>query len=720
MKRFAWLALLLAAAPAFAAYPTVDVPGLQAARGPVNRRVAIIRPERWTAITGTLNDAACVANGVYQAMDMLRAQGCEVHYYNTRTFDGFANATALWRTLGNHYALAIVLNPGSTEAGFQRYVNADSTNVQILVVGGVRTNNVPTWQPDTGSAAAAGRRGFFDAAGGGFEGDSNVRFSCLVPYTSTGLGTDTIWSSKLATGRMQSDSAGVFRAIHAGITSVVRVLHPLLPGQTNVAWAGGHADSASTRMPGASWATPKTPGSETSATDSVAREGEYLGPIWKVKYANGRETWFFKFNGTTTANVHNPALLWACIARFVDVPPIKWALDWDDVTDAFDLNNFPRWRNTQAESALATLRRVGVVPSNCVNPRNASAYIRGVKPDYEAAWSGAPHTFLRQMTWIHHAHDSTTWHPSSNLAGTSGGYFPGNGSTVTGQEQYGRRFPNRLAPGENYAAGNFVGAGGNFGIKQRLDYSDSVRRAVAPQSVRPPYLAFPANQMIPVNWKVRANPAGYENQMTATAADCPLDSVLWAYDHVRGTDGTDGGKLYLRSGFIFGPKIEALWADRDSFVAASLALYPRERFTVRVGSRYVQAEILHSFNQGIGGRAATLAVVNFRAATVLGLANRAWHAEMHNPTYGESWASNYDSDVNAIMNFGTGRRDFPAKQSTRIIYLHPGQQTTLATFSGDMHVDLFLLGIHSTIRAMDRIAGKAVTRCVPAWTVYEQ
>lgn len=722
MKRVLTAVLLaLSLLPAVVAAQTIsDGAGWapQASRGLRSNRIAVIRMLRWAQYQDPNFEAACVANGLHQAVEAFETQGGEVHWYDTRVFES-QYGSKLWREMGNYYSLVIVLNPIFDLASERKYILGDSTNAQLFVLGGTRKNSATTWQPDSANV-----RGQVDVAPVQFAGEGVNRFAFLLPYTRTGLGIDTLWSNNISSGIRCGDDK--MTSLHTGIVNVERILHPMIAGVHPVAWVSAvtvasATDSNTTRMPGAAWATPKVANSEVAGIDSVVRSREYLGPLWKVNYTGGQSVWFYKLTPTNTANVHNPGLIWSVICRFTTVKPITWAFDWDDVTDINNSAVYPRWRASAADSTLALLQHYGVWPTNNINPGNAPGYIHGVTPAGEALapWTaGQPgHSYLKKLTWVHHAHDSVYNRISSNLVGGFGGYQPSNGfNSAGGKQLYGRRYASVPGPGDP------------FGIVRRLAWSDSVRRAESPGSMIPNYLTFPANQMLPLNWHVRANAAGYANEMTSAVAECPVDSVLWALDYgINGNGGLDcveGRKLFLRSGLLQGARQEALWADRDSVVAQTICLYPRERYVARIAGRYVQATILHSFNQGAAlyprdPAASYINTTNFRAAWLLGLANRAPRYEDTNAALGET-ITNLNRDVNNVASLTTltGIRDFPFKQSTRIVYQHPGQFTTAPTTSGDIHTDIFLTGIHSYLRVMDQVAGRPTQKCVPAWQVY--
>jgi hypothetical protein len=732
------LVALAPARPAIAAYPTQDTPTISTSfRYPKARRVAFIQPERWDNMSLSYSIlAAAEYNGLYHIMDVLREQGCDVHLYNTKIFENFQYGTKLWRELGDSYALAVVMMPGGNQAGDVRYICPDSTNIQILAVGGMRANLTASWRDDTTVA------GYVDAAQGNLQGPAS-RGVCLVPYTSSGLGTDTLWASQMPSGRRISD-AGL--AAMTGVSSVVRVFHPVLgPDMPAGYWAWGTStftiDTLYTRMPGASFATPLVPGSNgTSATDSVAREFEYLGPAWKVKYVSGREAWFVKTLSSSSVSNMNPLLIYGMIARFVDVPPIRWAMDFDDVTDAFASTTNPRWRQTAADTMLAAFRDFKVVVgTNGLNPLNVEGYINGFMPPGEDGtlsgttampWVGTNngHTYIKAIPYNHHSHDSTSARITSNFIGGYGGYASVNGTNPYGTQQNGRRVASRWAP--SATGTNYIGAGIRYGILQRLEYGDSVMRAHIPNYRHTPYFTFPANQMLPINWRPRPGTvAAYNPTHTFTVNTsnpdslCGIDSLLWALDYFLSKGRQTGkGEVVLRAGTISNLRTEALWADRDSVVACMIAQYPRDRFTVRVGGRLIEATVLHSFNQGNGvenpvtARASFFSTAALRANILLGLNNTVNKSEQWQPGYGES----FDSDINTLMNFtgSGGKRHFPFRQSVRVLYMHPAGPAQYPSKYGNRAMDAFFIGSHSYWRAIEAVIGREIQQCVPAWQVY--
>lgn len=756
MRRLlAVLTALLLAAPAWAATDPPQCGGLVAGPGgstviPAgcnpyqsfrssdrSKHVMVLRPSRWLAQSAAnlssirRNSAGAMGNLV----DQMEMAGLEVHQYDSEFFESDADHKEMWTNAGSKYALCIVLSPQSFTgggAGSVRYACADSTNIQLLIYGG--GDQITTGWSATDTTA----RGFVDTNNAQYVARSDVNNAGCATYD----GVDTLWANFIAAGRRKA-------VLDANVTRVVRLLKPFT--LTNVAFAP-FADSANHTL--------------VTGQDSVANSAEVLGPMWRVDFTNysgqGNTAWINSLasgargaseGGASPKSVYwvktvaaevaargYPHLVWALICRFTTAAPIKWAYDWDDVTDKFgdNLGQPPRWRGSAVDSSLRALAAFGIVPTTMVNPDHAAAYIRRQQPAYEVAWSGSGHGYLQGMTWVHHSHDSTYAGISSNLIGGFGGYSSGNGSNIvqgaTSIQKWGHRYASRWNPGANEAG--FIGGTANFGLVQRLAYSDSVRRSVAQNALVPPYLAFPANETLPVGWKARpttTNPLWTVN--FSAGLECPIDSTFWAYDTMLvGGNGRQTRKLYIRTatdnprGYFSGVAQTSLgtttqW-DRDSVVAASPFLYPNERYTIPVSGRLVQAIGVNSFLQGASPRAQYQASGNYRTAFVLGLRNPVQRAEPSNDMLGES----FTTDANSVYAPGsggpggggiTGTKDFTGRMATRVVYQHPGQHGDTQAQTGDYHVDVFVLSMATQMRIMDKLAGRKTQVCVPAWKVYE-
>ena len=391
MKRLL-VALALLAAPAFAATdpPAAGEPYQQFRSPDRYKHVAVITPGRWAVLGGNLSQ---IRQSMFAHMgtifDKMQMAGLEVHYYNSDFFEtvgGVADKDhrEMWTDLGAKYSLAIVLWPTSSVAAFSRYICADSTNVQLLVVGGADNGGTLTWGGNDAytDSSFLVTRGLVDYKGQPYETGSGLNGAALV----TNDGIDTLWAFRFSSGRRVT-------TLPAGIDSVVRLLRPIT-FPTTTTWVQ-NADSVNSNMPGVV---------SGIAGDSVARVNDYLGPTWRVKYTNysgqGNANWinslatssargagdgglsprsvYFVKMPTQFANIRPyPMFVWALICRFTKAAPIKWSYDWDDVTDKFGENGGltpnavplapPRWRQTAIDSALRGLASYGIVPTMAVN-----------------------------------------------------------------------------------------------------------------------------------------------------------------------------------------------------------------------------------------------------------------------------------------------------------------------------------------------------------------
>jgi hypothetical protein len=723
-----------------------------------DKRIAVIQLQRWDVQSNNIK--LSVIRNVVPAIDAFRAQGGEIHWYKSTFFETDFDHREMWTDIGSQYAAVLVLYPTTVTTAMTRYFCADSTNGQLIVIGGAEMGSGQTWQCTSGPPCT-NERGLVDSC----------RYGNIFVSSTSGAGLvslddqDTLWCKRGTSGQR----IGV---LPTGVDQVVRLLRPITTSGTS--FFVGNVDSTTYRPPG-SWNTSYgadwTPGSFARALaatkgDSVAGPGELLSPIWKVHYTqySGQSvtTWINSLaspgrgvggGGTSPQWAYfvkvvdnvNPGdelthLIWALMCKFTTVDPIKWAYDWDDVTDINNSPVYPRWRNSAAESSLVALKAYGIVPTNNINPRNAAAYLDGRTPDYEPQWTGPPHSYLKKLTWAHHSHDSTQSNISSNLIGGFGGYNPGNGYQLTQGAQnieiMGHRFASRYDPTSNGQPGspNF-GAGGRYGIVQRLAYSDSLRKAESPESLIPPYLASPANQFLPVNWRARpttSNPLW--TLFYSAAASCPIDSIIWALDYGLNGQQTSGyGKVTFRISMSapWGYSAGTLWPgygtadqDRDSMVAATWFKRGGEKRIIRVGNRTIEAVAVNSILQGVSGRNAYMDDGEARALTVLGLKGGSVMAEKTRT----EWGSSYIADPNGANRPASNGNVVASalaenfRQTTRVIYQHPGQFTTapgaVNNSSADYHVEVFIRSIAPHIRALDLIACRPATICVPAWQVH--
>ncbi len=740
--------------------PTLGLP-YQASRVTRDKRIAVIQMARQDLQTNNIK-LSMIRHAV-PALDAFRGAGGEIHRYKSTFFETAGGAAdkdhrEMWTDIGSQYAAVIVLWPcATTTANTSRYICADSTNAQLIVIGGAEMGGLSGWQE------AVNTRGVVDTSTATTISNSSSKGSGLVLMDDR----DTLWSPRISTGKRVG-------ALATGIDTVVRLLRPIV--ERGYSFTTNDADSNSYRPVG-SWNTAYgadwTPGALTRAmagtrADSVAGPGEVLGPLWKVhftKYSGQDDPAWINSLATTARGVGgggtspqwaywlkvasnpNPGeevthLLWGLMCKFTTVAPLPYYYDWDDATDVFDGDTYPRWRNTAAESSLAALAIYGIKPTNMINPRNARDYINATTPPYEAsaigtplAWTGPAHTYLSKLTWVHHAHDSSQG-IFSNLFGGYGGYNPGNGAGFTQGGTVVQKWGHRVASRWNPGATEEGGAGRNFGIVQRLDIADSLRNAIGGSPFTPPpYVASPANEHLPVNWRARPttnNPLWTYHY--SSAASCPIDSVVWAVDY-----GLNGHKLCGEGRVVWRVYTGPPWGgitsnyhtggtsehDRDSMVAVAFFKRAGEVRVTRVGERIIESVSVGTFLQGIGSRTFYMDNGSTRALTMLGLRGGSVMAEKART----DWGSTYSASLHAASRPGTGgvlsgTYSEGYRNTTRGLYQHPGQETTNpnhnGNHSGDAHVETFIRSIVPHLKVANAIAGREATKCYPAWMIQDK
>lgn len=730
MKKLIALFLIfqILAGPVLAATdpPAAGMPYEQA-RLSRDKRIAIVWCSRWDVLNqGNVqslkrNMFANIGND----FDAFEKQGGEVHEYNTAFFESDKDHREMWTDIGSKYALIFVMCPSSSAASFSRYICADSTNGHIVIVGGGSVG----WQADSTV------RGFVDSKPAAYEAVSSPTGNNAHLLTLNPALACTSFASRIPSGRRITTLA-------SGESLVVRLAQPNTTGSTFIQ----DADSVNSNMPGVVSGFPN---------DSIAAKNDYLGPMWKVVFKNRsgennpnatwinnlgianspRDVYWIKFTDGVIPSRTAPHYIWAMMCRFTTVNPISYFYDWDDITDKF-ANNLTgtRMSNATSDSMIHVLHdRYGIDVAGSVNPEHAVSYIRGTNPTYEVAWSGPAHTYIKDnsLEFVHHAHDSSAAGPSSNILGRYGGYSGGNAANATQGgsiiQIYQHRYASRRNPGAN--EGGFIGAGGNFGIVQRYDYADSLRRVVCPNCPIPPYETFPSNQMLPLAFRIRPctnNPLW--TYYKTIAVECPIDSMLWAMDTMLVQRTPGRGKLYLRGAFDDGTgsslqpgtpfwgdasiRNTFLDSDRDSFVAFNLFAFPNEKWTTRVNGRLIQAVAVGGFLQGYSPRSQYMADANGRTAKILGLLNPLQWGENSKAIQGEA----FSNDFQGVIAVGsTCSRDFNFSQSNRGIYQHPGQ---LGNGTPMYDVDCFLRSIGETLRFIDAIAGRPCSKNKKAWQVW--
>lgn len=680
---------------------------------PINRRVAVVWDSRWGVFGGTTGPGSLnnMDRSLGNFFEMLQLQGCVIHHYSSDWFErtdgngGNQRNLAIWQTLGSHYGLAIMPYWSASGASSRKtYFSADSTTVPMLHIGGAGNSGYLSWADSSFGLVeramdAIGSSTFFGLAQG------SVR-----PYAAAS--TDTMWIVKGGIGTRCA-------VLPAGVTSVTRLFEPLrLPGAGNVAFSVG-LDSLYSTFP--------------AAGNATAGPNEWMPLAWRVNWSSGRSVDYLKMASNSaygTGNVGPIAI--ALAARHLDLQPVKFALEWDDITD---LNSASGLRPTNAamDSLYQEFRNVWGIPVTVdVNPRQAASYIAGVTPEYETAvpWSGEGWSWMRRhgVTWVHHAHDSTSAHPSSNLLGRFGGYQPGNGSgdssgTFGARYKYSHRYASRFNPGN-------ANSSQRWGIVQRLAYSDSVRKAVCPECILPPYLSFPNNEALPMSWRSRPLTANPSWKVYQGDGRTPVDSLMWALHH--GLNVPPGTDLYLRATFTTstGAPAVVLWrpwgdrstlnmhigADHDSLPANSPFTFPDERWTGRVRDRFVSARNVATAAYDGGNLANYTGNSGPVLATIFGTRNPVQTGGGIAYLWNESFTLN-PSGIYAANN--AEMRNIGSRQRTRIVYFHPGSFRHANGPLGSYAADVFRIGILRPIRALESMAGQRLVRWVRPWEVYQ-
>lgn len=632
------------------------------------RRIAVIQDSRWNALNQ--NNVAQARNDMNKAIGNLLEQlelegGAEVHFYSTAFLE---DSLPLWREMGSQYALALLLyfndDGGATRT---RWFCPESTTVQILHVGG------------NGTSWANENRGTCDTAAAN---NPYANAPNLAVHTN---GRDTLSGAKIGFGVRRG-------VLPTGVTSVVRFFRPVIAGSTS--WAAS-PETTYAQMP--------------AAGDTIVRPHEYMPLCWRVYWTGTKHVDYVRMPPSPANNQGWPNIVWALASRYVKLNPLRYAYEWDDVMD-INPSNGTRTTNAAFDSCRRDLEKnYGLKITMNVNPVHAASYLAGTNPTYEGTWSGAPYSWMRTMTWVHHAHDSSRV-SSANLVGRFGGYGPGNGNlVVVNRPRYSHRYASRKGSTED--------PGG--GIVQRLAYSDSVRKKVCPTCpAPPPYLSFPNNEVLPMDWRVRGSLASNAPEKVGYGYT-PLDSLVWAI--ATGLNVPDGGTLYLRgfylnNGSTAAQKIRSYYAGYEdtSAVAATPWMQPDELEVFRVAGKTIYVRCIGSLAQ-TGSNTTRLGVLQngaYFTNALMGLVNDIQRGG--SPAYNAN--ESFAADPNQL-NTTPAPRNLTAMNRVRMIYQHP---QGIVNGQGNYEILLFKWGVGQHLRALDALAGHPVTQCVYPWELYQR
>lgn len=744
MKRALLLLLAaLAAAPAFALNPAASgsvrvrpVRTYQTHTKPYAQRVAVVFDGYYNVLiqSNVKAENARQAKLIGPTFDAWRTDGdAEVHFYTTDFFeipaDSLANGTRaqavsyLWQRLGDEYPTVVCVGFSADssvgKAARKRYFCADSTNAKIIHIGG--GSSASSWLQNTqtfGISDTAGTGSYFDQ-----------RKAAVMSYT--GAATDTLWFGLggygIRSGRLLP-----------GITSVVRLFKPVALS-THFGWGN---DSAFAVTP--------------TGSDSVAGPHEVMPVAWRVYWTGTASVDFIKPSFTADYDASFGHVLTALVSRTTALRPTRAAMEWDDV---FDNNptTATRPNNAAYDSVFAEFRYTyGIPVAISTNPRHAAEYYAGDDPTREAAWEhDAGWTWIRRgIPWVHHAHDSTTSDIASNLVGRFGGYSTGNGSgsaswttdsiTATGFTRY--RY------GHRSASANVAGVG--YSIVARLAWSDSVRRAICPTCVTPPYLSFPNNELLPTDWRAKAGTSieaslranywtrwnSYQGNGTAT-----IDSTLWAFHYglglasgdelfVRTTTPNNGTGTSAQNDFrghmppggiawasISGNDAPKNWTtsgDNDSVVAKTPFHWPGERMASTIAGRLVRVRNVATTSYDGGARANYTTNVQRILPALLGSRTGNLTTAGFSP-----WCDAHSADPGGTYTAANDQKNSGVDHA-RIVYLHPSANGASGwSFARgpktSYTVEVARRGLVSGLNVLNTVAGHPLVKWVHPWEVYD-
>lgn len=687
----------------------------------------------------------------------------------TKQVRRMVSSNPAFRTLGDTYGLAVMVGfralfrtNASTEA---KFFCPESTNVQMIHVGGI-----PSYSAfDDGSSPLYGAG---DSTRSNASNTSTTNGRGVVPYLSTGgLQPDTLWGERINYG--VAPIAFFTSSKPTGFLNFVRLFHPVMNTGAGAAsdsarYWGGAFDSTLSVNKAATYGAGTAQyryryGWWATHSDSVVRQPYEPMPVawrayWTDTNADGKDHVDFVkvHSGANTRYVNGDVALALC-ARYVQLKPVLMAYEMDDMANMNPTDGHSAGR----DGITSTLMPQGTRPSNAyldslvtelkgtwgvkvtanIAPDSIVAYANGT-PTTEwatnpaAAVSRHTYYFNHALPWIHHAHDSSGT-IGSNLVGKFGGYYPANGqnlgSPVLGYTQIPAmtpRYPDRADPYNLLDARN----GGKYGIGSRLAYSDSLRRKNCPQCPLPPYLSFPNNDLLPLNWTVRNSPFPTQAGDGLANLSSTFSSMALGL-RVR----PDGGVLYLRGYYYilnstfstniaphwyrgtrypqFSPVNRWIGYDRDSLAMATIWLEPEGEY--RVQSGYGPATNLRVKNVGcipvsgatsdMGGQFAKSQQMR---NMLLGIANPIVRTSVWANDFGET----YTADANGLASGNTNIiRNGPGR--VRVAYNHPLGGTYGA--GGLVEVAQFRSMILRPLRALSTVAGHDVHKWVYPWETYQ-
>lgn len=611
-----------------------------------NRRIAVVVDGTYFPAVNALR-ARAVRDGLGNLFEQLVIEGgARVDYYSSAYFTNSARDNAnqgdsLWKVLGNTYP--VVIFPLASSSLASRFFSAESTNAQIVMCGGGMLGGWRTAGNDAAASDTSSHTGYAIYPQGAQTYGSNADTLYVIDY-------------------------GVRRgALSTGITRVVRLFHPLVLDSTGGVLHACNVDAYSKAFgSGADSAYAVIP----ATGDSVAGPHEYLPVAWRV-YWSGTKHVDFIATGLVESSV-GPCwadVLWSLTSRYVKLNPLRWAYDWDDFTR--EQSGQLRMPKARVDSILVALAAYSVRPTVHLDPGHATAYLSGGTPPGESEVTSPYGSTLRGLRWwSYHSHDSTTTYPWAELSG--------NGGTT----HRSHRYANSSNPD-------------NLGIVQRLQYSDSVRRAIAPSMVVPPYWCPTYNYALPMDWRSRAA----QNIYRIGDGKCPIESLFVA---LRTGLGYSSFSISVPVQQSTGLAITSYAGNEDtSRVATTMFHYGDENWHL-ASTNVRSVKRLEQWTGATTGRGTHQLNACLDANMLLGFTNDGERGGATAYLFGESFTS-----TSLPAN-----RNFTALNRLRAVYGHPQ-----ADYVGGGWNEIAVLtrGTFQRLRAMNTLAGHQTWVCVEPW-----
>lgn len=471
---------------------------------------------------------------------LIKDQGSQIDVYQSRNFEeGYGSK--LWRELGTYYGAVVFIggkvrngldNDGGTQSAvMQKFYCADSTTAHVIHY------SLPDWLDDWadgGSAAKLMGTGAY-SAGNNYFGLLNTPPACnFGNVTAAG---DSMFAGEEAVQRAAMNSTIRGSGADSTKAGIVQIL-PYFRSRSEVSTKAFATTYGGSNDP-AAWTNVPINNDPQFYADSLATVAEIMPIAWRTRWASGATMDFVMLDPTIASrNATTSQYLYAIIARYVKLDPIKTAYEWDDHgTFGFDdstgsaggaVGSQTRmWPNQDTLYAWkAQLSSFGI--PNLETTGSADS-LYAMATTTQTGQSGA-HTYsnLRDGTWyfVPHVHDSTTDHVLGNVLGM--------GTTIACRAGCNAQFDRYAMRPPSTQTYNWE----TYSVWYRLYAQDSAYTARFGPGVRAPYLSFPSDISVPKDMSTQ----GLNNVLRWPAGQVTewmsCDSLFRAF--------ANAGKFYLR------------------------------------------------------------------------------------------------------------------------------------------------------------------------------